>query len=195
MRRGAPQSSQMKKPAVMADVDDLEGGGSGYGGGVVSGGSKASVSSGNAVGMADPSPLYSGYGASTGNGGGVGAFAVAEAVGPGGVSGLYDSGKSSKRRQYHRHSYQSILTGTAGAMSGSTLTKIVSVLLTVIVVGGLVMPLQIRIFWLVYGAVVLGGVVSLWLCRNVLSCDDGTKEMRAVVSEMSHVHIFYCLCF
>lgn len=53
--------------------------------------------------------------------------------------------------------------------------------MVVLVLGAAIFPLQMRILWLVYGAVVFGAVVSMWLSKNVLSCDEGTKEMRAVV--------------
>ena len=155
MRRGAPLNSYAKKPAVMADVDDLEGG-SGYGGG-------SAPSSGSHLGLAAPSS------------------------GGGGSSGLYpmpyDSGKSTKRRSY-RHGYQSLLTGATSGMSDAMLQKCVGVLAAAIIVGAVILPLRMRILWLVYGAVVFGAAVSMWLSKNVLSCDDGTQEMRAVVRDV-----------
>ena len=51
---------------------------------------------------------------------------------------------------------------------------IVSVLLS------LVLPLTASILVLVFCAVLLGVVCSLWLSRSVLEKDDGTAEMRAV---------------
>ena len=41
-------------------------------------------------------------------------------------------------------------------------------------------PLMGRILILVYTCAALGILGSLWLSRTVLSCDDGTPEMRAV---------------
>lgn len=43
-----------------------------------------------------------------------------------------------------------------------------------------ILPLTFKILTVVYTAIALGALISLWLSRSVLSCDDGTNEMRAV---------------
>lgn len=163
MRRGAPINS--KKPAVMADVDDIEGGG-GY----------------------RPTPPGSGNN-SVGNFNSASSSMDVSGSGSERVGLInnpypmpYDStGKAKQRRVYHCHGYQSFLVGAAGSMSDSLLQKCIALLVGVVVIGVMVFPLQMRVIWLVYGAVTFGAMVSMWLSKNVLSCDDGTKEMRAVV--------------
>lgn len=137
----------------MADMNDLEGGGV-YGGGSAPNSGNLNVSSGNNRGLEAPGG-YDDYG--------------------------YDSGKASKRTYHRRGGYQSLLVGAAGSMSNAMLQKCIAVLGAVILLGAFALPLQMKILWLVYGAVVFGAMVSMWLSKNVLSCDDGTKEMRAVV--------------
>lgn len=44
----------------------------------------------------------------------------------------------------------------------------------------LILPLTAGLLALVFGAVILGVLCSLWLSRSVLEKDDGTAEMRAV---------------
>lgn len=100
MRRGAPINSQYRKPAVMADIDDIEGGGAPNNSGNFSGG--------NSSFHASPMEVSS----SAGTGGLAG--------GEGGYT--YDSGKA-KRRTCNRHEYQSLLVGAAGGMSNSMLQK------------------------------------------------------------------------
>lgn len=138
----------------MADHGDLEGGGAaGYGGGSApnSGGS---------------------FGASPG-GNGKGFHSAPSFDAPGGaVSALYDSDKAKRRGGAYPR-----LTGGAGQ---SLLPQLMFLLVGVVVVGAAVFPLRMKILWLVYGAVAFGALVSLWLSNNVLSCDDGTPEMRAV---------------
>ena len=188
MRRGASLSSQIKKPAVMADLDDLESGG---------------VASG--VGGAGMTPLMGGEDRSSlgGNGGvkmvglGVspkygGAKTMSNPMEMASASGKmhYDSGKAKKRRCNNRHSCRSLLMDTAmtGGMSTSSLQMYPGLLVLVVIAGAMALPLQMRILWLVYGAVVFGAMASLWLCGNVLSCDDGTPEMRAVVGIFKNEH-------
>jgi len=149
MRRGASRSSQQRKPVVMADLGDLEGGGSAVYGG-------SNPNSGNSFHSA---PKF-------------------EAPG-GAVSALYDSDKA-KRRCGHRRGYQSLLVDVTGSMSSSLLQQCLGLLVAVVVVGAIALPLQMKIMWLVYGAVAFGALVSIWLSKNVLMCDDGTPEMRAV---------------
>ncbi len=150
----------------MADMNDLEGGGGSTGYGVGS-----APSSGGYGNVANPLMMDADHAGSS--------------------SGLaYDSGKA-KRRTYNGHRYQSLLMGAAGTMNNSMLQRTIGVLVAVLVVGAFMLPLQMKILWLVYGAVVFGAVVSMWLSKNVLSCDDGTAEMRAVVS----LFISYvCIC-
>jgi len=100
-------------------------------------------------------------------------------VSSGGGLSAYDSGKA-KRRSYNRHGYQSLLVKATSGMSSDMLQKCIGLLGVAIVLGAFILPLQMRILWLVYGAVVFGAMVSMWLSKNVLSCDDGTPEMRAV---------------
>lgn len=141
----------------MADMNDLEGGGGG----------SAPTYSGN-------TPPTSGSGSSYGLNN---RDSVSYAPPP-----VYDSGKSpaSKRRVINRHGYQSLLLNAGDVMSNDMLKKSIGVLVAVIIVGAFVLPTNMKVLWLVYGAVVFGAVVSMWLSKNVLSCDDGTPEMRAV---------------
>lgn len=44
----------------------------------------------------------------------------------------------------------------------------------------MILPLTYRIFVLIYTAVALGVLITLYLSRSVLECDDGTEAMRAV---------------
>ena len=162
MRRGAPLN-QPKRAPVMSDLDVEGGGNAGYGSSPDSG----SFGSENSSGYPMP-PNSSGSG---GGGGGL----------------SYDSGKA-KRRAYH--GYQSLLMGAAGSMSNSLLQKCIALLAAGIIIGAMMLPLQMRILWVVYGAVVFGAMVSMWLSKNVLSCDDGTPEMRAVVCVLKNVVIF-----
>jgi len=64
--------------------------------------------------------------------------------------------------------------------STSSLVKYVVVLLIGVIVLTFVLPLDWKILSLVYGAVCFGAIMSLWLARSVLQCDDGTDEMRQV---------------
>lgn len=180
----------------MADHNDLEGGGgmlpppsgnSGYGSG-----------SGSNIGLA---PTSGSYNSSSGNnsgygGGGGGHYSMPPTSGSssgglglgggGGGGGHYDStGKGKGRSFSNRHhglggGGGGLLANVAGSMSNSLFQKCMGVLFGVIVIGAMILPLQMRILWFVYGAVVFGSLVSMWLSKNVLSCDDGTAEMRAV---------------
>ena len=142
----------------MADMNDLEGGGGGGGAPTYSGNTPPTSGSGSSYGLNNRD-------------------SVSYAPPP-----EYDSGKSpaSKRRVSNRHGYQSLLINAGDVMSNSMLQKSVGVLLAVIIIGALALPTNMKVLWLVYGAVVFGAVVSMWLSKNVLSCDDGTQEMRAV---------------
>merc|ERR1719491_1790178 len=66
----------------------------------------------------------------------------------------------------------------------STLKNVAMGLLAATIVGSLLMPsdgsIVFYIMMWVYAAVAFGIVSSLYLSRSVLSCDDGTEEMRAV---------------
>lgn len=138
----------------MADHNnDLEGGGPSYG-------------------SAPNSGSYGGGGQRQGGFHSAPAFAA-----PGGaVSDLYDSGKAKRRGG----GYSSLLAGSAVGMSNALLQRCMGLLVGAVVIGVVVLPLQMKIMWLVYGAVAFGALVSVWLSKNVLSCDDGTPEMRAV---------------
>eukprot|EP00579_Thalassiosira_antarctica_P001340 CAMPEP_0201869838 /NCGR_PEP_ID=MMETSP0902-20130614/3202_1 /ASSEMBLY_ACC=CAM_ASM_000551 /TAXON_ID=420261 /ORGANISM="Thalassiosira antarctica, Strain CCMP982" /LENGTH=850 /DNA_ID=CAMNT_0048395393 /DNA_START=72 /DNA_END=2624 /DNA_ORIENTATION=- len=148
----------------MADIGDLEGGGSttNYGGSAPNSGNYSSGNSGNSFSFNNS------------------ASSLDPPGGGGGGGSLYDSTGKAKRRTYNRHGYQSLLSGVADSMSNLLLQKCIGVLVVVVVIGAMVFPLQMRILWLVYGAVVFGALVSMWLSKNVLSCDEGTPEMRAV---------------
>lgn len=154
----------------MADTDDLEGG---SGGGMSSAGGY-----GGSVGLAPTSGSYSSGSSPPGSGGGL--YNMPPGSGGGGGT-VYDSTGKGKRRSYGRRGgYQSLLVGAAGSMSDGLFQKCIGLLAGGIVLGSMMFPLQMRIMWLVYGAVVFGALVSMWLSKNVLSCDDGTPEMRAV---------------
>lgn len=161
----------------MADVDDIEGGG----GSMMGGGGGGGVGPGGAAPRYGGTPPTSTGSSSAGSG-----YGLADAPPGGPVSGLYDSTGKSRRRHCGAAGglYQSLLTaGAAGgnAMSDSLLQKSIVGLAVMVMIGALMFPLQMRIMWLVYGAVAFGALVSMWLSKNVLSCDDGTAEMRAVV--------------
>lgn len=167
MRRGAPiYSQQYRKPAVMADYDeDLEGG------------------SGSGTTQRAPN-----------SGSGLQPMEVGLSGGSGGTASTFDSTGKAKRRTYHQ-GYQSLLVGAAGSMSNDLLQKVLGLLVIVVLAGAMVFPLQMKILWLVYGAVVFGAVVSMWLSKNVLSCDDGTPEMRAGVYNVSSFRVGCVLGF
>ena len=100
---------------------------------------------------------------------------------------------------YRHTSSASSSSYTSGSTSGSTssrhnriahafLTKHDPALLQILAIGTIVgalilyfiLPLTASLLVLVFGAVVLGVLCSLWLSRSVLEKDDGTAEMRAV---------------
>lgn len=142
----------------MADTDDIEGGGG------------AGLAPGSGGNVLSPRSGGGGYSLPPGSGG----------SGSGG--GLYDSTGKARGRTYRgRGGYSSLLVGATGGMSDGALQKSLALLTATVVLGALAFPLQTRILWLVYGAVVFGALVSMWLSKNVLSCDDGTPEMRGVV--------------
>jgi len=60
------------------------------------------------------------------------------------------------------------------------LKKYVGILFAVIFIFSMILSLEYRILLLVFGSCGFGAIASLWLSQNVLSCDDGTPEMRSV---------------
>jgi len=64
-----------------------------------------------------------------------------------------------------------------------TLKKVAVALLVGVMLGSMFLSggsIVVKVMIWVYGAVAFGVVSSLYLSRSVLSCDDGTEEMRAV---------------
>ena len=90
---------------------------------------------------------------------------------------LHPSGKQKRRRKhsYHPHIFQMGTNANPDSLRATGL---------VIIAGMLCLcpflPIHWAILMLVYASCVFGFVATLWLSRNVLSCDDGTAEMRAV---------------
>jgi len=180
MRRGAPLSQQDRKPVIVSDTVDLEGG-SGVGGGGGVGGSDSIPGSPPRSVVGDDDYSKTNKGGGYGSGGDDGGSALMESLT---IGGSISSGMGGRR-------YHSSLTGRnriafAYLTSWSPATLQRAALLTLIV------PILISIFfsswasvmftimvW-VFAAVAFGVVSSLYLSQSVLSCDDGTEEMRAV---------------
>jgi len=70
--------------------------------------------------------------------------------------------------------------GGGGQASTAQLRNYVYLLLGVTLLLSFYFTLQFRILLLVFSSCTFGGIASLWLSQNVLGCDDGTPEMRAV---------------
>jgi hypothetical protein len=92
------------------------------------------------------------------------------------------SGKNKAIRRKHSHHY---LTRQSPGM--------LQLFAVVLAVGTFVtapmLPIQWCILLLVFSSCAFGGIVSMWLSRAVLACDDGTAEMRAVsdpIAQGSH---------
>lgn len=66
-----------------------------------------------------------------------------------------------------------------GALNDSLKTY-VFILVGVVFVFSFILPLEYKILMMVFGSCGFGAIASVWLSHDVLSCDDGTPEMRAV---------------
>lgn len=155
-RRPAAKSRQM----ASADLDDMEGGGMGSSPYLARQGSTASRNSNGAIdslsldnGNGIPSSPMMMYGNS-----------------------MDDSqAKSKKDPRFKSMAFQTLTRFSSDALRTSVL-----VLVAVTVILYFLCSTTWSILLLVLSACTFGAMASLWLSRAVLSCDDGTPEMRAV---------------
>lgn len=155
MRRGAPSSanSATRRAVVAADLDDLEGGtGDFY----------------------SPKPI-----AFNRNG----SFERSSTVGSGSTTSSFLSSDqldlASPSLRTRRRKQNSSLNSWLYILPENLLPFAI-LLLAVILVSLYILPVSMGILVLVFGSCVFGALATLWLGRAVLSCDDGTPEMRAV---------------
>lgn len=155
MRRGAALNEGNRRQPVVADLHDVEGG---SGSGAVGGG-----------GVSTPGKAYMRSASS-------GSFTGASSGSLDVSSSLSPSGKDKKPRVKR----SSISYADLTRQSPRKLQLYAGAL---IAVTGLLCPflsIEYCILLLVYSSCCFGAIASLWLSRSVLSCDDGTPEMRAV---------------
>ena len=87
-----------------------------------------------------------------------------------------DKGKKNKSPSYININTLSVPQLTLNASMRSALFIVCGVLF----IFSFILPLEYKILLLVFGSCVFGAIASLFLSQTVLSCDDGTPEMRAV---------------
>jgi hypothetical protein len=177
MRRGATLNETSRRRPVSADLDDLEGGGAGVGAAPFyspqAKGSflrSESASSSNDVSTAVAMDLD--------------VMGSSSAI-PSSSNNDYTAGKQKKHRRYKHHaglffggdiSSMSFLTN----QSPKQLQFIAIILMVATAVVCPFLPIEYSILTLVYASCGFGSIASLWLAQRVLSCDNGTAEMRAV---------------
>jgi Inorganic H+ pyrophosphatase len=173
MRRGAALAESNRRRPVAADVDDLEGGGGGptgyYNpqakGSFVRTESTSSSTDGMSTGVMDADPMGISSSSSL-------------------PTGDYSAGKQKKHRRYKHSSFfssdgfspMSFLTN----QSPKQLQLFAVILMVTTAVLCPFLPIEYSILTLVYASCGFGTIASLWLAQRVLSCDNGTAEMRAV---------------
>jgi hypothetical protein len=152
MRRGAALNEGGRRRPVVADLDDLEGGGGAEDNGKPSpymrSGSNDSFSAASS-GSLDMPPIHS-----------------------------PTSGKDKKRRI--KHSYSGAVSAYFTGQSSRTLQLYAMALMAMTGCVCPFLPIHWCILTLVSSSCVFGIIASLWLSRSVLTCDDGTPEMRMV---------------
>ena len=145
MRRGAALNEGGRRRPVVADFDDVEGGGAEKPSTYTRSGSMGSYSAASS-GSLDINPVLS------------------------------PSGKDKRRRVKHAFGARAFLTGhSSKALQLYAITLIIA---TVCICPFL--PIHWCIVVLVSSSCIFGAIASLWLSHSVLSCDDGTPEMRLV---------------
>lgn len=116
-------------------------------------------------------------------------------------SGAYSGDKGNRRS---KSTLSSLFQFSSSLSSEDSLKKYVGILFAVIFIFSMILSLEYRILLLVFGSCGFGAIASLWLSQNVLSCDDGTPEMRSVSDpiregadgflRVQYSVRIYCLC-
>lgn len=182
MRRGAAlaESNRRRRP-VAADVDDLEGG---------TGGAAAAIAAATAPyynPQAKGSSFARSESASSAVDGGLVPSAAAVDMDVLGSSSSLPDYSAGKQRKHRRYKHAGIFSGS-GVPPMSFLTRQSPQQLQLSAVALIVatailcpfLPIEYAILTLVYASCGFGTIASLWLAQRVLSCDNGTAEMRAV---------------
>jgi hypothetical protein len=170
MRRGAALNETSRRRPVSADVDDLEGG---------AGGSAPYYNPQSKGSFLRSESASSANDASTAIAVDLDVMGPSSAVPSSPSNHDYTAGKQKKPRRYKHHSSLSPMAFLTN-QSPKQLQLIAIVLMVTTAVVCPFLPIEYSILTLVYASCGFGSIASLWLAQRVLSCDNGTPEMRAV---------------